>query len=106
MAIMGRAKHRRKRFYTPGKGSRCRLLLLRMMRPEGITVNEAKADKIIVRSSDFSAYIDQLHNTGGWDIRSFVEPKPKGQKFNTNRYRVVGRLRWTEGYRSFISKIL
>lgn len=99
----------RNKYSTPRKGTKTRALLLLMLRPQGATTKEI-LEKVQMRQQAVLPTIISLRDFGGWDIRIFSVPNPDTSPTLTGRkrmattlaYRVVGRLRFHGGYRSFI----
>lgn len=84
---------------TPAKGTKLRELVIRLLSPQGITLQEAGG-------AGASGRFDNLRNYGGWDIRGFLVPCDTGSNHRVvTAYRIVGRHLDNGRYRSLIQGI-
>lgn len=99
--------HSKKRL--PSKGTKRREMLRLMLRPEGLTANEA-IEFGLGGPGVVSDASERLYADYGFDVRSFRIPNPnhnprqRGSKKLLAVYRVVGRFKDCGGYRSFTHK--
>ncbi len=96
------ALHRRKKYNTPKKGTKARRLVLALLKPKGLTLREMKN----LLGFTYS-HLAHLQDFGGWDIKAFIVDNPSpidGKRHHkVYSYRIVGRLRFKGGYRSFVN---
>ena len=83
-AVQGRHSKRR----NPAKGTKRRELLIRLMRPAGLTAKEAVELGLEAQPSSLAATMERLYADYGFDVRRFSVPNPN---YNPNQ----------RGYRSF-----
>jgi hypothetical protein len=100
--------HHKHKYTTPKKGTKTRQLLLMLLRLQGATMHELRAELGWGKGS-IRTNISMLGDFGGWDVRQFPVDNPnriEGMPTSTGgwrkltAYRIVGRDRWGGGYRS------
>jgi hypothetical protein len=105
---------------SPKKGTKIRQILLRTLRPEGLTPYEAYREGWVRSQSALTSLVEMLRDQKGWDVRVFplakddprrsiVHGRGRGVGGLTSErpgswtvLRCVGRMRWDGSYRSFV----
>jgi len=92
---------------SPAKGTLRREILLRMLKPSGVTARELVEIGLAKSEGVLPSISERLYADYGYDVRRFLAPNPRhnphqrGSKRNLTVYRVVGRFKDSGGYRSF-----
>ena len=86
----------RQNFILPHRGTKGRKILLCLLRPRGLTPDEARQMQLVRDPRELRTVIYRIERLCGFDVRCIRDRKG----WQHSRYQAVGRHRWNGSYHS------
>lgn len=94
------SKKIKSKYSTPKKGTKRRLIINLMLRPDGVSLQEVH--EYGLNKDTFSKDMEWLRNDCGFDTAVIGRRPIPNSNRTSNVYKIIGRYYWNGKYRSFL----